>query len=93
MISDDNILNNILNIGRSRERTIYYRQDGTATLPLPADPYNKAMYLAQGFTLTPPKKFDTKEGVACPLCDFIAKDAFGLSVHLRTHTKESKKEE
>jgi len=44
-------------------------------------------YLSKGFTLQAEKKV-SEGGVACPLCEFIAKDAFGLSSHLRKHTKE-----
>lgn len=86
-LSDTNILSNILNIGRRRERSIYYRPDGTPTSPLPADAYSKMYYLSKGFTLQAEKKV-SEGGVACPLCEFIAKDAFGLSSHLRKHTKE-----
>ncbi len=95
-ISDSNIMDNILNIGRRRERVIYYRPDGTPTCPLPADAYSQLYYMRKGFTMKPPEvevKKDIADGIPCPLCEFKAKDAFGLSVHLRKHTKESEKEE
>ncbi len=95
-VSDTNILENILNIGRRRERIIYYRKDGVPTLPLPADAYSRMYYLAKGFTTKPPGsgvKQEARDGVACPLCDFTAKDAFGLKSHLSKHIGKSNKEE
>ena len=87
--SDDNILLNILNIGRRRERVVYYRKDGTPTLPLPADPYSKIYYLAKGFTLKPSGQ---SGAITCPICGFEAKDVFGLQSHLRVHRKQEKEE-
>ena len=88
MVSDNDITKNILNIHRSRERAIYYR-NGQPTRLLPADPASKAMYLNKGLTLAPEKeKREVTDGVACPLCEFVAKDAFGLSAHLRKHSKK-----
>lgn len=54
-ISDTNVRQNILNIGRRRERSPYYRPDGTKTRPLPSDAQNRMYYMAKGLTLVPPK--------------------------------------
>jgi len=83
----------ILNIGRRRERIIYYRPDGTPTQPLPADAYSLMYYQAKGFTLKPPGDNPVGEGVKCPLCEFVAKDAFGLQSHIRVHVKPKKEEQ
>ena len=92
-LSDTNILDNILNIGRSRQRAIYYRPDGTATLPLPADPYSKMYYLGKGFTLNPLQelKVQNSNPLLCPNCGFEAKTLFGLEVHKRKHSKKEVK--
>ena len=91
------VTKNILNIGRRRERRVYYRPDGTPTLPLPANPEYIAHYLAKGWTLEPPIKEEVKEVreqessvTRCPYCSFEPKNAHGLIVHLKKHTKEEK---
>ena len=85
---------NILNINRSRERAVYFRSNGVRTLPLPSDPFSKAYYLAKGFTTTPiTAKVQEGDSVKCPICEFVAQSAFGLSAHLRKHIKNEKKEE
>ncbi len=105
-LSDVDILKNVLNIGRRRERAIYYRPDGTPTLPLPADPYNKIYYLSKGFRLKPQK---TNEPVVagkgmvqtlsdglihCPMpgCTFTTEKPLGLRSHLRVHITNEKEE-
>ena len=82
----------ILNIGRRRERAVYYRKDGAPTMPLPADPYSKAYYLGKGFTLKPAVTEQEGDTIKCPICEFEARNAFGLSSHLRKHTNEKKEE-
>ena len=92
MVSDTDIKQNILNIGRRRERVIYYRPDGTPTLELPADPQSRMYYMMKGFTLKPK---EGEDGVKCPLCEFRSQSALGLRSHLRVHiteTNEEKKE-
>lgn len=90
---------NVLNIGRSRMRAIYYRpipqEDGSVdwmpTNPLPADPYNVAVYFRKGFKAKAPDGEQREDGlIKCPLCDFKAQSAFGLASHLRKHNKEKK---
>jgi len=93
--SDANINDNIYWIGKRRERAIYYRPDGTPTLPLPADPYNQTIYLKKGFSLKPKARDDVVvSGIKCPYCEFEPKNALGLRTHLNTHVgKIEKKEE
>lgn len=79
----------ILNIGRSREKAVYFRPNGTQTGLLPADSYSQQYYINKGFSLKAPKKA-TEGLIGCPLCEFEAKSAFGLQAHLRIHTKEEK---
>lgn len=74
----------ILNLNRSRMRAIYYRPDGQATTPLPADPYSQAYYFAKGFRAKPPEVSST-ETFICPTCGFEAKSDFGLNSHMRKH--------
>lgn len=48
---------------RQETRAIYYRPDGTPTLPLPAHGVYLPHYLAKGFTLTPPVQVvEAKDG-------------------------------
>ena len=93
-VSDTNLMNNIMWIGKSRVKAVYYRPDGSKTLPLPADPWNKAMYLGKGLTLEP-KGEDNVEisGIKCPYCDFEPKNALGLRTHLNTHVGKNKEGE
>jgi len=81
--SDTDLSRNIINIGRRRERAIYYRPDGQATQPLPADAYSKMYYTSKGFTLEP--KGAKKNGLLCPICNEDMVSASNLQVHLATH--------
>jgi len=93
--SDVNINDNILWIGRRRERAVYYRPDGSQTLPLPADPFNQAIYKKKGFSLEPIRKeVDVViSGIKCPYCEFEPKNALGLRTHLNTHVSKIKEKE
>ena len=94
-LSDESINDNIFWIGRRRERAIYYRPDGTATLPLPADAYNQMYYKKKGFTLEPPiQEVDVAiSGIKCPYCEFEPKNALGLRTHINTHVSKNKEKE
>ena len=92
----------ILSLNKSRLRAVYWRQDSEGgwvkTLPLPADPASINHYLLKGFKANPPEKVNPSEIVQdgllqCPVCEFRAKDVFGLQSHLRKHINKSKKEE
>ena len=90
--SDVDIMKNILNIGRRRQRAIYYRKDGTPTTLLPADPYSKLSYMAKGLTLKPPVVEVPPDGkVHCPLCEFTTEKAVGLRTHLNVHVSKDLK--
>lgn len=84
-VSDTNIQDNILNIGRRRERAIYYRKDGTPTNPLPADTYSQLYYIKKGFTLEAKGKEVVISGIRCPYCGFEPKNALALRTHLNKH--------
>jgi len=88
-LSDTDITKNIFRIGESRQRSIYYRPDGTPTKPLPSDLEGQLHYLGKGFTLN--KKGSTPN--RCPYCEFVAQNALGLRTHLNKHVAESKIEE
>ena len=81
----------ILNLNRSRMRAIYYRPNGQATSPLPADPYSQMYYFAKGFRAKPPKPEEkpevssSQETISCPECGFEAKSKFGLLAHQKKH--------
>ena len=97
-LSDTNIMSNILNIGRKRERIVYIKPNGSKTLPLPADPQSRMYYMQKGFKPDIPNKEleeqPTSDGkVACPFCEFKTESAFGLSVHLKIHMKKEKVKE
>jgi len=92
-LSDTNLTDNILNIGRRRERRIYYRPDGIPTGPLPADTYSQIAYMKKGFTLSPGKKDVEVTTIRCPYCDFEPKSAFGLQAHLKIHVNKSNEKE
>jgi hypothetical protein len=92
--SDNNLLDNIINIGRRRERKIYYREDGSPTKELPADAYSQMYYRSKGFTLKPKARDDVViSGVRCPYCGFEPKNALSLRTHLTKHVNESKEGE
>lgn len=91
MLSDTNLSDNILNIGKRRERKVYYRPDGLPTGPLPADEQSVIHYMRKGFSLTPPG--EKSERARCPFCDFKPENALGLRTHLTKHVNESKQEE
>ena len=50
----------VLNVGHSRMRARYWRQDNNGnwgqTAPLPADPASRSHYFAKGFKARPPKQ-------------------------------------
>lgn len=84
---------NILNLNKSRQRAIYWRQDQngnwTQTRPLPADPASMNYYFLKGFKGKKPEGTPiTVEALSCPHCDFVAKKPIGLQGHLRKHKKE-----
>lgn len=103
-ISDTDIMSNILNIGRRRERIIYYRPDGQGgfipTCPLPADAFSKVYYMSKGFKTQMPEVKEVKEAVIkpieivndgkvhCPICQTGFESALGLRSHLRVHIEK-----
>jgi len=94
----------VLNINRSRLRSVYYRPietNGTvtwrATLPLPADPQSIAQYFAKGFKAKPPAEgTEIKEKSAgvilCPFCDYEPASPLALRSHLRKHITQTTEE-
>ena len=88
--SDTNLNDNILDIGKRRERRVYYKPDGTKTGMLPADTYSLVYYQRKGFKLSPEEKV---EGVPCPVCKVSFDNVLGLRTHLTKHVNESKNEE
>jgi hypothetical protein len=92
-MSDTNLLDNILNIGKSRERKVYYHKDGTPTKPLPADPYSLIYYMKKGLSVDNPVEEKEPEKIKCPYCDFTPENALGLRTHLSKHVNESKNKE
>ena len=83
---------NIFWIGKRRQRSVYYRPDGTPTKPLPSDSLSQMHYRGKGFTLKPKSAVpETKveiSGIKCPYCDFVPKNALSLRTHLNSHVKE-----
>ena len=88
----------IVNLNKSRERAQYWRPDGNGgwmqTGFLPADSLSVAYYFSKGFKGKQPVQVDEVGGngnsVKCPLCEFKAKNAFGLQAHLRKHINKEK---
>ena len=89
--SDVNLMDNILWIGKKREKAVYYRADGTRTGLLPADPYSQLYYSNKGLSLEPVKEEVEVviSGIKCPYCGFEPKNALGLRTHLNTHISKS----
>ena len=94
-----------LNVGQSRMRATYYRQDKNGdwgqTAPLPADPASVSQYFAKGFRAKPPqvipKEVEVEQAkpegtVSCPFCEFETQSAFGLQAHLRKHINKKKED-
>lgn len=83
----------IKEIGQWPVTATYYNREGIPLPNMPADPYSMKRYLGRGFTLVQPEKVEPSNGngLKCE-CGFIAKDAFGLTVHKRRHQREINKE-
>jgi len=90
----------VLNIGQSRMRARYWRQDKNGnwvqTQPLPADPTSVNSYFAKGFRAKPPsgdKAIENDGLISCPIsgCEFKTESVFGLQSHLRVHRPKLEK--
>ncbi len=71
----------VLNVNRSRQRAVYYRQvgnDWVKTSPLPADPFSISYYFSKGFKAKPPDKVKIDDGVATTVIPSVEKPKSGL---------------
>jgi len=87
----------IVLLNKSRERAKYWKEDDKGnwieTGFLPADALSIQYYFSKGFKSKPPEQVgDNGNSVKCPIqdCEFMAKNAFGLSAHLRKHINKEK---
>jgi hypothetical protein len=67
-------------------RRVYYRADGTKTLPLPSDAKNMQDYLAKGFTLEPPQAKREEPTVAVEVVPAVPTVASNAPVSNPTET-------
>ena len=88
----------MVNLNKSRERAQYWRLDekGNWMLTgfLPADPLSIQYYFSKGFKGKQPLNVqvdevgDNSNLIKCPMCEFGAKNAFGLQAHFKKHLKK-----